>query len=70
MSKTKAHTRYRLTDGTIVPGVTTVTGSQLGWNKQVLINWANRIGLTEIDSTKYKDDKADIGTLAHQMITD
>lgn len=70
MSKTRAHTRYRLADNTIVPGVTTVTGSQLGWNKQALINWANRIGLTGIDSTKYKDDKADIGTLAHQMITD
>jgi len=70
MSKTKAHIRYKLPDGTIVPGVTTVTGSQIGWNKQVLINWANRIGLQGIDSNKYKDDKADIGTLAHAMVTD
>lgn len=70
MSKTKAHIRYRTTDGAIVPGVTTITGSQLGWNKQVLINWANRIGLKGVDSNKYKDDKADIGTLGHSMVTD
>lgn len=70
MSKTKAHIRYRLASGEIVPGVTTITGSQIGWNKQVLINWANRMGLKGIDSSKYKDDKAEIGTLAHAMVTD
>ena len=70
MSKTKAHTRYKLADGTIVPGVTTITGSQLGWNKQALITWANNIGLKGISASKYKDDKADIGTLAHAMVTD
>lgn len=70
MSKTKAHIRYRTVDGEICPGVTTITGSQLGWNTQVLINWANRMGLKGIDSSKYKDDKADIGTLAHAMVTD
>lgn len=66
--KDKAHIRYKLADGSIVPGVTTITG-QLGWNKQVLINWANRIGLEGISASKYKDDKADIGTLAHAMVT-
>lgn len=70
MSIVKAHIRYKLEDGTIVPGVTTITGSQIGWNKQVLINWANRIGLQGISSTKFKDDKADIGTLGHAMVTD
>lgn len=70
MSKSKAHIRYKLADGTIVPGVTTITGDQLGWNKRALINWANRMGLKGIDSNKYKDDKADIGTLAHSMVTD
>lgn len=67
--KVKAHIRYRLQDNTIVPGVTTITG-QLGWNKQVLINWANRMGLEGISANKYRDSKADIGTLAHAMITD
>ena len=70
MSKFKAHIRYRKQDGEIVPGVTTVTGSQLGWNKQILINWGNRIGLEGISASAYKDDKADIGKLAHAMVTD
>jgi hypothetical protein len=68
MSKAKAHVRYKLADGTRVPGVTTITG-ELGWNTRVLINWANRIGLEGIEASKYTDDKADIGTLAHLMIT-
>jgi len=67
--KYKAHIRYKLKDGTRVPGVTTITG-ELGWNKRVLINWANRIGLDGIEASKYTDDKADIGTLAHKFITD
>ena len=70
MSKVKAHIRYRLEDGTIVPGVTTITGSQIAWGQRALINWANRMGLSGIDTTKYTDDKADIGTLAHAMVTD
>jgi len=69
MGKYRAHIRYKLKDGTRVPGVTTITG-ELGWNKRVLINWANRIGLDGIEASKYTDDKADIGTLAHKFITD
>lgn len=75
MSKTKAHIRYRLKKteqfpkGEIIKGTTTVTGSQLAWNKNILMNWANRMGLKGIDSSKYADDKADIGTLAHALIT-
>jgi hypothetical protein len=68
MGKYKAHTIYRNKDGKRIPGVTTITG-ELGWSKQYLINWANRIGLEGIDANKYRDDKADIGTLAHLMIT-
>lgn len=63
--KSKAHQRYKLASGEIVPGVTTITG-QL--NKPGLIIWANRLGLQGIDSSKFRDDKADIGTLAHEMI--
>jgi len=65
MSKTKAHIRYKLKDGTIVPGVTTALG---GLAKPALIIWANRMGLQGIDTTKYVDDKAQIGSLAHDMI--
>lgn len=69
-NKHKAHTRYKLESGAIVPGVTTVTGVGLGWNTQVLIRWANKMGLSGIDTAKYVDDKAAIGTLAHAMVTD
>jgi len=65
--KSKAHIRYELSDGTKVPGVTTVLGVL---NKPALVIWANRLGLQGIDSSKYRDGMADIGTLAHQMIVD
>jgi hypothetical protein len=67
MSKSKAHIRYRLNDKTIVPGVTTVLGLMA---KPALVPWANRLGLQGIDVSKYIDDKADIGTLGHAMVTD
>ena len=60
---------YKDKNGIRLPGVTTITG-ELGWNKQVLVNWANKLGLKGIESSKYVDDKAEIGTLAHQMILD
>jgi len=65
--KAKAHIRYKLADGTRVPGVTTLT-SQLGWSREALVNWANRLGLEGVNCRQYKDDKADIGTLAHAMV--
>jgi hypothetical protein len=65
--RVKAHTTYKLVDGTIVPGVTTILGVL---NKPALIPWANKLGLQGIDSSKYVDEKAAIGTLAHQMIAD
>lgn len=66
--KFKAHIIYKNSEGKRVPGVTTITG-ELGWSKRVLINWANRMGLEGMDAAKYVDDKADIGTLAHLMVT-
>ena len=62
---TKAHTRYITSDGTMVPGVTTVLGIL---NKPALVSWANKLGLQGIDSTRYKDKLAGIGTLTHLMI--
>lgn len=63
--KSKAHIRYQNQNGDVVPGVTTIIG-QL--NKPQLIIWANKLGLAGIDSSKFRDDKADIGTLAHALI--
>lgn len=61
----KAHTIYKLADGTRVPGATTVTGLL---NKPYLIKWANNLGLDGIDSSKYTDEAAAAGTLAHALV--
>jgi len=73
---TKAHIRYRSKilklkngNGVIFPGVTTIT-RELGWSTESLVRWANQLGLEGVDSTKYRDDKADIGTLAHALVVD
>jgi len=65
MATTNAHTKYIGKDGVQVPGVTTVLGIL---NKPALVPWANKLGLAGIDSSKYKDKMADIGTLAHLFI--
>jgi len=63
--KTQAHIVYKLSDGTRVPGVTTVVNVL---NKPALINWANKMGLAGIEVGRYVDNLADIGTLAHAMV--
>ena len=63
--RSKAHIRYRLEDGTRVPGVTTILGVLA---KPALIGWANRMGLEGIDTTKYRDAAASVGTLIHYMV--
>jgi len=68
-NKAKTHTVYKNKENTRLPGVTTITG-ELGWNKRVLVAWANKIGLQGIEVAKFVDDKAAIGTLAHAMVTD
>lgn len=62
--KSKAHIRYKH-NGVQVPGVTTIIGLRA---KPALVKWANKLGLQGIDSSKYTDDKAMIGSLAHDMI--
>lgn len=61
----KAHIRYKLADGTRVPGTTTILGIL---NKPALVGWANRMGLEGIDTTKYVDAAARVGTLIHYMV--
>ena len=61
----KPHQKYRLADGTVVPGTTTVLGVV---NKPYLITWANKMGLDGIDTNKYVDVLARAGTLSHEMI--
>ncbi len=66
MKGTKAHQRYRLQDGTIVPGCTTIVG-QLD-KSGALMYWAWSLGMKGEDYKKYRDKTADIGTLAHCMV--
>lgn len=61
----RAHTVYKLENGSRVPSATTVMGLL---NKPFLITWANNLGLEGINSSEYRDEAADIGTLAHAMI--
>lgn len=61
----KAHTVYKTSDGKRVPGATTITGLL---NKPYLVKWANNLGLEGIDSSKYTDEAAAVGTLAHAMV--
>lgn len=62
--KAKAHTVYKV-DGKRVPGVTTILGVL---NKPALVKWANNLGLQGVDSTKYVDALATIGTCAHYLV--
>ena len=66
-AKVKAHTRYKLKDGSRVPGITTVLNLRA---KNALVKWSNDLGLRGISVGAYVDDLADIGTLAHAFITD
>lgn len=65
MGRTKVHTIYKNKDGKRLPGTTTITGI-LG--KPALIHWAWDLGIKGIDYKKFRDDKADIGSLAHYFI--
>lgn len=66
-NKVKAHIRYKAADGKQVPGITTVLGML---NKPALLYWAWDLGMQKIDYRTHLNVLADIGTLAHAMITD
>lgn len=58
--------KYKLADGTIVPGVTTITGrfKESGG----LLHWAWSQGMEGIDYRRTRDDAGEAGTMAHSMI--
>lgn len=64
-NKVSAHTRYIDANGNLVVGVTTVLNVL---DKPALVKWANNLGLQGIDSTRFKDKMADIGTITHLRI--
>ena len=60
----EAHTQYELTDGTIIPGVTTVLGLVA---KPALAPWAWDLGRRGIDFRRYMEETAAIGRLSHKL---
>jgi hypothetical protein len=57
---------YKTTNGTIVPGTTTVIGASLGWGKDRLIGWAFKRGKEGHKNLRDEVDAAcQAGTLAH-----
>ena len=56
---------YRLKDGSIVAGVTTII-NQL--DKPALINWAWKLGTEGKDWKEERDSAGDIGTLVHELV--
>jgi hypothetical protein len=63
--RSRAHTRYKLKNGLLVPGVSTIIGVL---NKPALLVWANNLGLAGIKMATYVDVLAEIGTIAHAMV--
>src|SRR5262245_39058381 len=58
---------YRV-NGVRVPGVTTVIGTSLGWNKGALMHWAWTEGKEGRNYRDTQQSAADAGTLAHAMV--
>lgn len=61
--------KYEL-NGKRVPGVTTVIGSSLGWSRDGLMYWANKLGLEgmTLNDARQQPVAANIGTAVHDMI--
>jgi hypothetical protein len=60
--------KYVNQKGDRVPGVTTVIGQNLGWNKNALLFWANKCGLDGRYHYDVSQKAADSGTCAHKLI--
>lgn len=58
---------YVLKDGTKPTGVTTILGT-IGYGKQALISWSNRIGREGLDQKTELNRMADIGSCAHEQM--
>lgn len=69
--KTKSHQRYKLKNGSIVAGITTIEknyGGYRGAKTNRLMGWARNEAMAGRDPNKVRDKKGDIGSLAHFII--
>jgi hypothetical protein len=62
--------KYRNAQGDLIPGTTTVISTNLGWNKQQLLWWANQEGLAGRNHRESTQKAADAGTICHAMVED
>lgn len=63
----KPRRKYYGRDGEKLPSVTEILGG-LGWNREVLMGWANKIGRQGQTIHEVRNPKADAGSLAHHLI--
>lgn len=63
-----ARRNYKNAEGQRLPGVTTVIGQNLGWNKEPLLIWANKMGQEGKHHRDVSEKAADTGTIAHAMV--
>jgi hypothetical protein len=63
-----ANDKYRNKANKIVPSVTTIIGSNLGWNTRTLMAWQARMFRDGKDPDLVKDDAAILGTLVHDFV--
>jgi len=69
MKKKKIHgSNYILNDGSRAGSVTTIINSELGWNKQTLINWAKKLSMQGYDVDEELRDSQQTGILLHLLI--
>lgn len=60
---------YRVKAGDTVPSVTTVIGKCDGWNKNVLMGWANKVGREQgVHHSKFVDSAGRAGTYSHALV--
>lgn len=68
MAKSKPRRQYLDADGNRLPSVTEIVGQNLGWGKERLIAWANRVGREGLTTHRASKDKLDAGTMCHELI--
>jgi len=61
----KGHVIYELSDGTRVPGATTITGQVA---KPQLVSWAAKVTREGLDHRAISEESKRVGTLAHEMV--
>jgi hypothetical protein len=66
LERNAPHQTYHLSDGTKVPGGSTIC--KIGDDASALLHWAWKLGTEGKDYRKERDKAADIGTIAHFLI--